>query len=63
MAKGDHLRCGAYYEPIRQEVPEEVLALLSQMGHFRNAYEIKEKVGDVRGTFVQNVHYFSKSGC
>jgi hypothetical protein len=41
-AKGDHLRSGAYHEFIRQEVPEEVLALLSQMGHFRKAYEINE---------------------
>ena len=46
MAKGDHFRSGAYHESIRQEVPEEVLALLSQMGHFRKAYEINEDIAE-----------------
>ena len=44
MAKGEHFRSGAYHESIRQEVPEEVLALLSQMKDFRKAYEINDEI-------------------
>ncbi len=57
MAKGEHFRSWPYHESIRQEVPEEVLALLSQMGDFRKAYEINDELAEclmeagIRGNF------------